>query len=318
LTTIYIPDGDGYEDITFLSTTNTTWSVDGTGINLTGTGTVIEKNVTVGTLIYTIKSTPLGSGAGANIGDNTTTVYLTNPQTGSKITEPALVIFEEKDDNTAYHALVVTVEDGATSDDGIGVSDVVRTWEKDGVWDSIAMYSDSTQTKEADLWGTIIKIDSSASDQKTAVISYPDEQVYAQIFMAEEAAAITAGTTGTSTVSQLGEIVYTDKEIDQAKTKNIIAVGGSCINSVAAKALGSDTPICGAAFTENTKVGSGQFLIKSVGDVYTTGKIVLVVAGYDAADTINAAKYLRTKVVDTTAGKTYIGTTNTEATLQVA
>ena len=57
--------------------------------------------------------------------------------------------------------------------------------------------------------------------------------------------------------------------------------------------------------------------IKSVGDAYTTGKIALVVAGYDVSDTVNAAKYLRTQKVDTSAGKAYVGTTSTSAELMV-
>ena len=92
----------------------------------------------------------------------------------------------------------------------------------------------------------------------------------------------------------------------------MIVVGGSCVNSVAANLLGAT---CGADFTEKTGVGSGEFLIQSFGGEYATGKIALVVAGYEAADTVNAATYLRTQTVDTTAGKKYKGTSATSATL---
>ncbi|GAH93229.1 unnamed protein product [marine sediment metagenome] len=44
----------------------------------------------------------------------------------------------------------------------------------------------------------------------------------------------------------------------------------------------------------------------------------MLVAGYEREDTVNAATYLRNIGVDTTVGKTYIGTTATQATLQVA
>ena len=73
---------------------------------------------------------------------------------------------------------------------------------------------------------------------------------------------------------------------------------------------------CGSAWTTATSVGSGQFLIQSF--ARDSGRIALLVAGYDAADTVNAATYLRTKTVDTTATKKYIGTSSTSATLQVA
>ena len=57
-------------------------------------------------------------------------------------------------------------------------------------------------------------------------------------------------------------------------------------------------------------------MIQSFGDAYSTGKIALLVAGYDAEDTVNAARYLRTQTVMTDAGKKYIGTSSTSATLQ--
>jgi len=163
---------------------------------------------------------------------------------------------------------------------------------------------------------TKITWDKSYSDQYDAVVEYHGGEVYGNLYVAEPSAVVSGGGSTTSTVTQLGTVVFKDSEVDSVKTKNIIAVGGSCINSVAAKVLGDS--YCGAAFTTATKVGTGQFLIKSAADTYTTGKIVLVVAGYEAADTQNAAKYLRTKTVDTTAGKTYIGTSATEASLQVA
>ena len=72
---------------------------------------------------------------------------------------------------------------------------------------------------------------------------------------------------------------------------------------------------CGAAFTEATNVGPGQFMIKAF-DGFTEGKIALVVAGYEAADTVNAATYLRTQDVDTSSA--YIGTSSTAAELIVA
>ncbi len=61
---------------------------------------------------------------------------------------------------------------------------------------------------------------------------------------------------------------------------------------------------------------SKEFLPKGVQDKFTTGKLALVVAGYEAADTVNAATYLTMKDVDTSAE--YKGTSATEATLIVA
>ena len=116
--------------------------------------------------------------------------------------------------------------------------------------------------------------------------------------------------------SSLGDVLVKDSEVDSVKTKNLIIVGGSCINSAAATVLGSG--YCGPGFTTATSVGTGQFLIQSFADKFTTGKIALLVAGYEAADTVNAGTYLRTQTVDTTAGKKYIGTSQNSAELVVA
>ncbi|HJZ18867.1 MAG TPA: hypothetical protein VJ208_02080, partial [Candidatus Nanoarchaeia archaeon] len=85
------------------------------------------------------------------------------------------------------------------------------------------------------------------------------------------------------------------------------------INSVAANLVGGAK--CGSGWTDATGVGAGQFLIQSFADKYTTGKIALLVAGYEVSDTVNAAKYLRTQAVKTDAGTKYKGTSSTSASL---
>ena len=147
-----------------------------------------------------------------------------------------------------------------------------------------------------------------SSGQKSVKIMYHGDEVAADVYISSPDATLSTGST-------LGNILVTDAEINSVKTKNLIIVGGSCINSAAAGLLGS---ACGPSFTTATGIGAGQFLIQSFGDAYTTGKIALLVAGYELADTKNAATYLRTQTVDTTAGNKYVGTSGTEATLQVS
>ena len=113
--------------------------------------------------------------------------------------------------------------------------------------------------------------------------------------------------------AQLGDIVVTDSEVSSVSSKNLIVIGGSCINSVAANLVGGAK--CSADWTTATDVGTGEFLIQSFGDAYTTDRIALLVAGYEVEDTKNAVMYLKTKVVDTTAGKKYIGTDEITAEL---
>jgi hypothetical protein len=221
------------------------------------------------------------------------------------------MLFEGKDQNNVYNGLIVETQAGAGTSAGAGVSDVERTWSKDLIGDSISEASNSKLLQEMDLWGTIITTDTSTNQYK-ADISYPKEQVYALAFIGAADSSVSGGVVAGGG-AQLGDILVTDNEVSSVSSKNLVVVGGSCINSAAAKLLGGG--YCSADFTTKTGVGSGQFLIQSFGDAYSTGKIALLVAGYEAADTVNAATYLRTQAVDTTAGKEYKGTSATQATL---
>ena len=76
---------------------------------------------------------------------------------------------------------------------------------------------------------------------------------------------------------------------------NLIVIGGSCVNKAAAKMLGSDTPLCGSAFTDKTKVGADQFIVKVMESPYSSSQIAMLVAGYEAADTAKAVTFVRTE-----------------------
>jgi hypothetical protein len=150
-------------------------------------------------------------------------------------------------------------------------------------------------------------------DEDWAEIYYPtgDSETYAEVFLTEAGAVLVPGATGSS--GNLGEILVKDTEVSSVSSKNLVVVGGSCINSVAANLVGG--AYCGSAWTEKTGVGTGEFLIKSYAGKYTAGKIALLVAGYEAADTVAATTALKTKVVDT--AKEYKGTTSTTTVTEV-
>lgn len=296
LTEIKIPDGDGYESITITPPVafgnNKTWmfGIDGTtsALNTSGdTGAAILNGVKahIGKLDYNITNDNSTNVGGEK--SNLIKIYLTQPG-GANIDAPALVLWEEKDDNNVYEAIVLTLENGLNSDDGIGVNDVEDTWTNDsGNWES-TLKSKTTLADDIDLWGTIATIDTGDSDQATAVISYPDEQIYAQIYMAEASAAITPGQTSSGSGGQV--LIVKDSELTSVSGKNLVIVGGSCINTAAAKILDSDSPLCTSMFTEKTGVGAGQYIIKTVKSPWSDSKVAMLVAGYEAADTVNAVK----------------------------
>lgn len=322
ISNIKLPDGDGYTDV---------------AITFAGNGTLNQHNITIGGVLTSTGGAAAAAHANVTVGDisytffresmttNVTTIAIKNvtghepsiPAYSNK--RPGILIFEGKNDDNAYRTIYVDFENAiaGTSSDGTGVDDVYFSSKAGkGYW-SASLQSDSDVEQEMDWFGTLVTSDSNEADQKTVTISYPPAQVYAQIFVGEESAVISTSSTST-TASSLGEVLVKDSEVSSVSTKNLIIVGGSCINSAAATLLGS--AYCTADFTTNTGIGSGEFLIQSFGSssLTSSGKVALLVAGYDAADTVNAAKFLTTQTVDTTAGKKYKGTSATSAEIVTA
>ncbi len=142
-----------------------------------------------------------------------------------------------------------------------------------------------------------------SGDQEILALIYHGDEVYGEVFLSAPEVVITPGTT---TIGGGGQVlVVKDSEVSSVSGKNLVVVGGSCINTVAAKILGSETPVCESAFTDLTGVGAGQYIIKTIASPYAaadSGKVAMLVAGYNAADTVNAvAKALEgvTSDVDT-------------------
>jgi hypothetical protein len=144
-------------------------------------------------------------------------------------------------------------------------------------------------------------------DQQTLKLVYHGGEVAADVYITS------SETTFSSDGGESGVMTVLDSAVSTVAGKNLIVVGGSAINSVAAELLGG--AYREAEFTSMTGVGAGEFLIQSFD---RAGKTALLVAGYNAADTTKAATYLINNDVDTTVGKKYEGTSATEATLVVA
>jgi hypothetical protein len=145
--------------------------------------------------------------------------------------------------------------------------------------------------------GTYILYDTPTGSALNSIdVTYAGEESYAEVFISEAlATVVSAADDGTKVV------VVKDSEVSSVSSKNLVVVGGSCINTVAAEILGSESPICGEAFSEATNVAAGQYLIKTVVSPYATNKVAMLVAGYDAEDTVDAVAKAK-EGVDATAG----------------
>ena len=311
LGTLNLPDGDGYTAVTVdydggvVTQGNSTWSFGGALVSTDDLSGNNYTTLTVGQLVYNVTEN----------GANSTIIYLVSPEGNANVDQPAVIIFNEKDDQSEYEAIVVDLESdpAGSSDNGVGVNDVLFSVKgSDKYYASASLASDSDVTEEVDWYGSKVTTNADDSDQKIVTISYPDTQVYAQLYLGGNDASVTS-TSGATSASSLGDVLVTDAEVSSVSSKNLIIVGGSCINSAAASVLGG--AYCGSGFTDQTSVGSGEYVIQSFGasDQSLTSKIALLVAGYESADTVNAAKYLRTQTISTDSGTKVVGTSATSA-----
>lgn len=217
-----------------------------------------------------------------------------------------IVFYEENDDGDIGSGNQFNVTVGTDAGDGTEPTDtdgVTLFASEDG--------SDVDVGRVSSPLATWIEFDNPSGNALNDVkIVYSGSEAYAEVFVSEMATAF--GTSdGSSGATELGSVTVTDAEAASVSSKNLIVIGGSCINKVAADLLGSATPLCGQAFTDKTGIKAGEALIKSFSK---NGKVALLVAGYNAEDTTKAATYLVNTAVNTTVGSALKVTSATEAT----
>lgn len=104
----------------------------------------------------------------------------------------------------------------------------------------------------------------------------------------------TSTTTGGETVNKVAAIssavAKLDSEVGSAeKAKHLILVGGPCVNKLTAEALGKKYPACGAS----SGITTDTALIQAVDGAFATGKVALVIAGWEADNTRLATSVLQ-------------------------
>ncbi|MBM3233502.1 hypothetical protein FJZ19_00235 [Candidatus Pacearchaeota archaeon] len=204
---------------------------------------------------------------------------------------PAVLIQEEKtlsDTNGNYVCIPLTIyTSGSTNMPGVGTPVSADT-----VLSLQTMQTNTYKSKGVTTYGTLVERDVSTGTNYAVSVSYPDEQMYVDVLFKSPSAVTVAGSAsaGGGTIK-----VVKDADVDSVKDKNLLVVGGSCVNTVARKIVDANAtaPVCGAAWTAKTNVGVGQYLIKAVASPYNSAKVAVLVAGYEAADTKNAVAKLK-------------------------
>lgn len=133
-------------------------------------------------------------------------------------------------------------------------------------------------------YGAFITRDSPSSEPGTITIDYPESQTYPLVYIAAKGSTfIEAGATTTDAVTVQRIEVGAAKlasEVADVKAQNTILVGGPCANAAAATVMGNPAD-CTAGF----EPGVGKIELFE----HANGNVAMLVAGYSAVDTRNAA-----------------------------
>ena len=281
----------------------------GATLGMSNSSVAMTATTAVGVINWTIAQTANGTISGAlnGISASDTSVDCNF----NSIAGPAILIYEGKTlASSNGNAICIPMTTEGTSPKTPAIGSPVFT---DGVGSFKQLSTNTDKSQAVDLFGSFVEKDTTG--ENSVKVTVPSDQMTADILFTATGATVAAGSSGSGSVKELGAPFVKDSEVSSVSTKNLIVIGGSCVNTVAAQLLGSSAPLCGAAFTAKTGVNAGEFLIQSFASPYSTGKVATMVAGFSAQDTVNAAKYFTTQSVDTTAGKSYKGTSATEATL---
>jgi hypothetical protein len=225
---------------------------------------------------------------------------------------PAVLFLEPKKWDDSSYGNFVCIPLTTTGSTEVAVGDA----QFNGTTSGYTTLTSDTYVKQAvDKFGTFVQKEDRTNENGVVTIWYPGSQMYFDILFTAPSTTVVGGSSGNKAVSSLGSVTVKDSDVSMVSSKNMIVVGGSCVNTVAASLLGSTRPLCGADFTSATTVGAGQFLIQSFTSPFSPSKVAVLVAGYNADDTTNAVKYLTTQQVDTMVKKKYVGTSATSAQL---
>ncbi len=282
---IALPTGD-LNIVVNTSASDSNIVIDGNTItyDINGTANYTVENIKLGRVTYEVNASTNGTDAFISIKG-----IVAN---GNIITNPSVILVEEEDNNNVKNAVIVPAEAPAP-DYKVTFDAPIMT--ADTKWTDVPTANDDV-TAYLDYYGTYAEYDTSSSDHHVVTIWYPDTQVTAQV-------AIGPNPQFGGTSSANAEITFPalagtgigvlDTEAAPYKgTKNLILVGGPYVNSLVAElAQAGKTP----TKEEWRAKLQGKAIIQEIDNPFGGDKIAIIVAGWSAQDTREAAMVLATK-----------------------
>jgi len=214
----------------------------------------------------------------------------------------AAIVAEDDCDTTSNFDLVVDTNgdgvDGAdleicTEDQVAGTFSGLMTPEESEAEDA---YFDATAIGERDTdvlfqWGSYITNPEDSTNNDEIDMFVPDEQQTVNVLIGSVGTKVTT-TGGAGTMSGV-PVAKLDIEITDAKAQNLILVGGTAVNKLTAEVLGVTYPTYDIAAGAALGIAANQATLKLVENAFGGTNVALIVAGWEAADTRNAANVLK-------------------------
>jgi hypothetical protein len=218
------------------------------------------------------------------------------------LTSPGFVLAEEAQAGGTVHNWVYVPVSYDSTNSRVFVN---NTASDDTNYANLPVLGTSTENKGMTTYGTFV--DSLSSNLGgSATLNYPDVFTYANVYVLSPTGTVVSGGTGGAVTTDrilpiTADVVKLDSEVTNSDEQNndLVVVGGPCINTVAAAAMGLTYPACGAA----SGIPTNAALIKVIADKFATGKTVLLVAGWEAADTDLAARIVQNGFPSATAAQ---------------
>ncbi|MBW6461487.1 MAG: S-layer protein [DPANN group archaeon] len=219
----------------------------------------------------------------------------------------------------------VTITDANNDIIALNVSATWNSLQKktDAEADDVVIATKSKGTEENDVrmtYGTLILAPKANAEKDKVIFEVPAEVLKVTVTVSGPGSSVTtvAGVAGGYTPAALPAtgIAKLDSDAEAAKTGNLILVGGPAVNSIVAELAAAGKTRTTAQWrteTDGVRDYKDSALIQAVDSAFTNGKTALVVAGYGADDTGNAAYVLQNyaKFADQLAGKSEVTVTGT-------
>jgi hypothetical protein len=124
-----------------------------------------------------------------------------------------------------------------------------------------------------------------------AVFKIPAKDLKVKVYFGKMGAAAPTGVTYNKVSPIKTAVAKLDTEVTDAMKAayHIVTVGGPCINKITAAAMNLTYPACGAAST----IPENAAMIEVKDDAFTSGKVVVIVAGWEADNTRLACSVLQ-------------------------